>query len=524
MHKKFLLYFSVLSLLLFSSLSAQEIKLDVKEHTLKNGLKVLLLERHNAPVVSTVIRFRVGSVDEHPGITGSAHLLEHMLFKGSQQFGTSNYEAEVALMKEIDKVAHEWTAEMKKIKNPPYAGDQKKAEALREKLRELQGKQKEYVIKDELWETYLKNGGSGLNASTSEDGTQYFVSLPSNKLEVWAMLESDRMASPVLREFYSERDVVFEERRLRTDTQPMGKLYEQFAATAFTAHPYNWPVVGWASDISTVLREDVEEFFRIHYAPNNAIIAIVGDINPDETIKLIEKYFASIPSQTPPPPVFTEEPEQKGERRIQVEFDANPQMLIGYHMPAAAHPDQYVLDVIASVLSRGRTSRLYKSLVEEKKLCASINASSYASRYPDLFTVSTIPLAPHTTSEVEKAVYEELEKLKKEPVTDWELERTRNQLEADFIRTLNSNMGLAFQLSNWQAVTGDWKFILTLKEKRKAVTREDIIKVAQKYFIPSNRTVATLVRPEKSSLTKPVAAKEKSKKEKKTKQTSKESY
>ena len=482
-------------LLIFSSfIAAGEFKLDVREHTLKNGLKLLMVEKHTAPVVSCVIRFKVGSVDEEPGITGTSHLLEHMLFKGTKNIGTWNYEAEVPLMKEIDRTAAEMEKEEKKLQNPLAGIDETRLKQLREKLRELQQKQKEFILKDELWETYMRSGGNFLNASTGEDGTQYFVGLPSNRLEMWAYIESDRMREPVLREFYSERDVVFEERRLRTDTQPLGKLWEQFAATAFTAHPYGWPVVGWASDISTVKREQVQEYFRRHYSPNNCVIAVVGDINPQEVVRLVEKYFGDIPPQPTPEAVFTSEPEQKGERRIEVEFDANPQMLIGYHATQAGHPDSYVLDVISSILSRGRTSRYYKNLVEDKKIALNVNASSYQSRYPDLFTIQAAPLAPHTTQELEEEIYNELEKLKTEPVSQWELEKTRNQLEADFIRSLNSNTGLAFQLTNYDAVSGSWKFMLTLKEERKKVTPEDIMRVAQKYFHKANRTVATLVK------------------------------
>ncbi len=484
----------ILLFLISSFVVAAEFKLNVQEYTLKNGLELLMVEKYTAPVVSCVVRFKVGSVDEWPGITGTSHLLEHMLFKGTKNIGTWNYAAEVPLMKEIDQIAAQMEKEEKSLQNPLAGRDETKLKQLREKLRELQKKQKQYIIKDELWETYLKNGGAGLNASTFEDGTQYFLSLPANRLELWAYIESDRMREPVLREFYSERDVVFEERRLRTDTQPMGKLWEQFAATAFTAHPYGWPVVGWASDISTVKREQVQEYFRNHYSPNNAVIAVVGDINPQQVIGLVEKYFADIPAQPAPEPVFTSEPEQRGERRIEVEFDANPQMLIGYHMPQAGHPDSYVLDVIASILSRGRTSRFYKNLVEDKKIALTVTAFSNQSRYPDLFTIQAMPLAPHTTPELEEAIYQEIEKLKVEPVSSWELEKTRNQLEADFIRSLNSNTGLAFQLTNYQAVTGSWKFLQTLKEERKKVTPEEIMRVAQKYLTKSNRTVATLVK------------------------------
>ncbi len=495
--KKFLTALIFVALPFSIQARAGEIKLDVKTHTFSNGLELLVVERHLSPTFSTIVRFKVGSVDERPGITGSAHLLEHMLFKGTRNIGTTNYEAEVPLMEKIDKLAVELTEAIMETKNPTYRGGIEKIDSLRTLIAEIQEEQKQYVVKDELWETYLKNGGAGLNASTGNDGTQYYVSLPSNRLELWTYLESERLSNPILREFYSERDVVYEERRLRTDNSPRGKLYEQFNAAAFTAHPYGWPVIGWASDLETVLREDVEKFFRQYYSPNNIVIAIVGDVQFDDVVELIERHFAKIPpSEKPVPPVTTIEPEQKGERRVAVEYDAEPRLLIGYHMPAGGDIDFEVFDIMSSVLTRGRTSRLYKSLVEERQMVTSIGAWGSFTRYPDVYTISATPKAPYTVEEVEQAIYEELAKFQDEGPTEWELQRVRNQLDADYVRGLQSNMGLAWRLADMQAKVGDWSFLLTLKERRQAVTADDITRVMAEYLVPNNRTVAYLVKPE----------------------------
>jgi len=480
-----------------------KVTLDVKEKKLKNGLTVLVVENHTAPVVSCLMRFKVGSVDERPGITGTSHLLEHMLFKGSKLYGTTNYAAEVPIMKKIDSLALLLREEQRKLQNVLWKADSTRIKSLRDQIAGQQEEQKKYIIKDELWETYLENGGTGLNASTGQDGTQYYVSLPTNRLELWALLESDRLRDPVLREFYSERDVVFEERRLRTDTQPFGKLFEQFNSVAFNAHPYGWPVVGWPGDLKTVMREEVETYFKQYYAPNNAIMCIIGDVNTEAVFGMLTRYFEDIPAfPQPPRPVFTDEPPQEGERRVEVEFEANPLLAIGYKCPEMANPDNEVLDVAASILSDGRTSRLYKKIVEEKKLAASINAANSSSRYPDLFYITATPLAPHTPAEIEAAVYEELERLKNEPVTEWELQKVKNQMDAQFIRSFSSNTGMAFFVSEVTALTGDWRYITQAIDNMKKVTADDVMRVAKKYFNKSNRTVATLVKKEKPGTAK----------------------
>ena len=493
--KRFPLILPALMLVAASVATAGDIELDVKRHQLDNGMIILVMENATAPVVSTFMRYNVGSVDEKPGITGTAHLLEHMMFKGTPTLGTRNFEAEVTIMEEIDRLAHEWEAEKAKLLSPYGGGSQERADALRDSIAEVQDQQKEFVIKDELWGLYLKNGGTFLNASTGQNSTQYYVQLPRNRLELWAYMEADRIAHPVLREYYSERDVVYEERRMRTDNSPGGKLWEQFNSTAFIAHPYGWPVVGWASDISTVMREEVEEFFIRYYAPNNLVAGVVGDVQAEEVFALCEKYFGPIPSQPPPDPVFTEEPEPAGEKRIEVEYDAEPQMLIGYMSTQLGNPDQAVMQVISSVLTDGRTSRLYKRLVDEKIARYIWSGDPGMVRYPDLFVFGTQPLEGYTCEDIEEIIYEELEHIKTEPVTDWELEKVRNQVEAAFINQLNSNMGMAIRLASWEQMTGDWNNMTRHRDATMAVTADDIQRVAKKYFDKKRRTVAMLVKP-----------------------------
>jgi len=486
---------AVLVFLWASTLAAKEIQLDVKKKVLDNGMTILVLENHTAPVVSCFLRFNVGSVDEKPGITGTSHLLEHMMFKGTKDMGTSDYEAEVPIMKEIDRLAHAWEAEKAKLLSPYGGGSQVLADALRDSIADLQDQEKKYVIKDELWGLYLKNGGTRLNASTGQNSTQYYVSLPKNRLELWSFMESDRIANPVFREFYSERDVVYEERRLRTENSPNGKLWEQFNSTAFTAHPYRWPVVGWASDISTVMREEVQDYFTRYYAPNNCVAGVVGDVNAEDVFKLCEKYFGPIPRQPAPEPVFTKEPEPAGEKRIEVEYDAEPQMLMGYLTVQLGDADSPALQVISSILSDGRTSRLYKRLVDTKIARYAWAADPGMVRYPDLFAIGAAPLEGHTCAEIESIIEEELERLKTEPVSDWELGKVRNQIEAAFIGQLNSTMGMAIRLASYEQMTGDWNNLRAARDLNLAVTAEDIMRVAKKYFTEKNRTVATLVKP-----------------------------
>jgi predicted Zn-dependent peptidase len=471
----------------------------VIEHKLANGLTILMVERHQTPVVSINITFAVGGINEQVGQTGLAHLYEHMAFKGTRLVGTTNYEKEKPILDELASVGTELDQRERDVaaKGGAATADERAAiESLQKRFLDLQAQASRYVVGNEMALLYQRHGGVGLNASTGKDVTRYMISLPSNRLPLWAAIESDRMADPVLREFYKERGVVMEERRLRNDDSPNGLLFETFTSTAFRAHSYGIPTIGWGSDILSLTPAATETFFKAHYGPDQATIALVGDLNPKETIALIEQTFGKIPAAPPPPPLVTVEPEQRGERRVEVEFDAEPAVVIGYHKPGLGHPDDDVFDVIDAVLSDGLTSRLHQTLVLEKRLAVSVgsDASHPGVRAPNLFIFTATPLAPHTAAEVEAAVYEEIERLKREPVASKELEKVLNNLDADLIRGLRSNSGLASQLALYQAVAGDWRYILTSRDKVAAVTAADVQRVATQYFTKSNRTVAVLVK------------------------------
>lgn len=469
----------------------RKVRLHVVEHQLSNGMRFYMVERHTSPTVSTLIRFQVGSRLEAPGTTGISHLLEHMMFKGTEQIGTVDYEAEAPVLERIDRLKE-------KIRTLKSEGAEK-AEALKEAeaaLKELESTEGRYVVKNELWHLYQRHGGVGINAGTGYDGTQYTVELPSNKLKLWAFLESDRMANPVLREFYRERDVVLEERRLRVDSSPDGLLWERFMAAAFTTHPYGLPVIGRAEDVAHFSRPEVEDYFRRFYAPANAIGVVVGDIDPEKVKALLDETFGKVPAVPPPEPKVPAEPPQGVERRLEVRYQAEPELLIGYHIPAVTEPDTYALKVLSSILSSGRTSRFFERLIDGERIAAQASADAAVWHDPGLFLLSGAPRAPHTVAELEEKFYEELERLKSEPPTEWELEKTRNQIDASAIHHLRSNMGIAYQVAYAVAQTGDWRYIETERERLKAVKAEDVLRVLDTYLTSANRTVAVLIPPE----------------------------
>ena len=514
----------------------------VKEGTLTNGMKVLVVERHEAPTVSCVVKFRVGAVDEKPGQTGIAHILEHMLFKGTDVWGTTDYAKEKPLLDRTEALYHEILAARRALplelqRNtelladvvrvshalavadaaPAERRDEAKVEALRKeaepllalgdgvkKVFDLEGEfcrvQEEadaFVVDDEDWAILERNGAWGLNASTAADSTQYFYSLPANRLELWALVESGRMRNPVLRQFYKERDVIMEERLMRTDNNAGGRMWEQLKALAFSSHPYHWPVIGWTSDIAAVSRTQVEEFFRRHYAPNRAVACVVGDVKFERVLELLERNFGSIPRQPDPEPVVTVEPRQSGEKRGIVKFPnlQVPQVAVAYHRPALGHPDFYVLDIVSGVLSSGNSGRLDKAFWEKR--IGQINAGNQDTLYPDLFLFMGTPLvqAGKTLADVEAEIADQVRRLKEEQVTDQELLKVRNQNEATLVRSMQSNMGLAQTLSSYE-ILYRWDYVNTYGAAIAKVTKEDIQRVARKYLTDDNRTVVHLVAAE----------------------------
>jgi predicted Zn-dependent peptidase len=461
--------------------------LPVHEFHLQNGLTVLLLERRHSPTVACQMAFKVGSNNERIGVTGSAHMLEHMMFKGTKTISTRDYEAEVPILEEIDRVANEMLDERLKGNH----ADPKKLEAGKERLKELQEQQRQYTVPEELANIYKRNGAAGLNAYTSDDYTNYILKLPSNKVEIWCWLESDRIANPVFREFYSEKEVVHEERRMRVDTDPSGALWELFTATIYQAHPYRWMTIGWTSDIENYRRETMQEFFQRYYAPNNAVIIWVGDFKTEDAVQLIDRYFGSIPRQEPPPPVVTQEPKQMGERRAVLNFDANPSLVMGWHTVEAGNPDLAALEVTQAILAEGRTSRLYQRLREKEHLASDVMADQGLAEYPGIFVIAADPIQGVSTEAVENAVLEEVAQLRTEPVSDWELQRVKNKLQADYVTQLESNYTLARYLAEYEC-KAKWNQYLEAERRRQAVTPDDVIRVAKEYLLDSNRSTVVL--------------------------------
>jgi len=472
--------------------AAQSLEGKVVAQTLANGLTLLLYERHQAPIIACHTYVNVGSANDKLGQTGIAHMTEHIAFKGTKTIGTTNYAQEKVVLAKLDALWYEISQE----RDNGDKADQEKLTRLEAEFKQTEQDAGTYVISEAYSRIIEENGGVGLNASTSRDETQYFVSLPSNRLELWMMLEADRIANTVPREFYKERDVIMEERRMRTDASPIGALMEQFLGTAFIAHPYGFPAIGWASDIQDMTTDQLMAFFDEYYSLRNMTIAIVGDIQPQEVLRLAEKYFGPLPDRPRSPRLRTVEPLQTGERRVQVEWDANPYVLIGYHRPSVNHQDDIVFDVLSFLLSGGRTSRLYKNLVEDKQIAVYIDtlAAFPGKKYPTLFLLVGAPLSPHTLEELEQALVDEVERLKTTPVDQQELQKVINNIEASFIESLSSNSGLASQLTFAQSVMGSWRAIEQQIKHIKEITPEDVMRVAKTYFTKQNRTVGWLVK------------------------------
>lgn len=489
-------FVAIVTIFTASSLVALDYDLEekVNKFTLQNGLRVLIVERHQSPTASFYIRYRVGAVDEDDGKTGTAHFLEHMLFKGTQTIGTTDYRAEHMILKERDATIN--ALDHEKIKGA--AGDREKIASLEKQLDMLQKKAKKYIVKSEIDRLYTENGGVDLNASTGYDVTTYHVSLPSNKIELWARIESDRMHNPIFREFYSERKVVMEERRQTIESNPERKLMELFLAGSFTVHPYRRPIIGWSAEMPFLNIDYMKSFFRTYHAPNNTVIAVVGDVTPSEVMDTVTQYFGGIAYQEIPVKNIPAEPPQQGERRIDYVADAHPQLYIGYHKPTLPSFDDYAFDIIDTILSRGRTSRLFKSLVTEKRVAMKADTANGlpGARYPNLFAIFATPQQPFTAENLEDAIYNELDTLKHEPVSDRELRKAKNQLKADFLRGLTSNAGLASTLSYYEVIAGDYRYITDHIGYIEKITPQDIVRVARQYLTAENRTVATLVQKE----------------------------
>ena len=472
----------------------QEFAKRVTEFNLANGMHFIVLERHEAPVVSFHTYVNTGSVDDPKGRTGLAHMFEHMAFKGTESIGSTNWPAEKLALANIERIYDQLDAERNKLRK----ADREKIKTLEEQLQAAIDKADSYVVSNLYPRIIEENGGVGMNASTGEDSTDYFYNFPANRVELWFYLESARFLHPVYREFYKERNVVREERRMRVESDPQGKLMEQMLATAIAAHPYRNMPGGWASDIENLRVKDAEKFFNEYYVPGNITMAVVGDVLPARIRSLAEEYFARIPKRPLPDPVMTTEPVQEGPKHTEVASPAQPMEFIAYHRPDQYDKDDPVFDVLSSLLSGGRTSIMYKDIVRDKKLALAAGAESEfpGGKYPSLFFFYLIPGLGHTAEEGEKELDTLIANLKKEKVDEAALARVKTRTRAGLIRQLDDNAGLAQLLASYYANYGDWKKLFTSLDEIDKVTADDVQRVAAKYFTQENRTVAVTFQQE----------------------------
>jgi predicted Zn-dependent peptidase len=462
----------------------------VTEHKLDNGLTLLIVERHDAPVVSFVTMVNVGGVDDPKGYTGLAHMFEHMAFKGTKTLGSKNITEELKAMSLEDSLFMELRAEREKGRQADTARIASLETAF-EGARESAYKD---VDPNAFARIVEQEGGVGLNAGTSMDYTMYHVSYPSNRVELWMAMESERFLNPVLREIYKERDVIAEERRQRLESSPVERLLDQIKSTAYVAHPYHHAIVGHMSDIQNLTREEARAYFKKYYVPSNMVVAIVGDVKTKDVIKMADKYFGRLPAAPKPEPVTTVEPPQNAEKRVTINDPSQPIWAAAWHIPAVTDPDFPAVDALTSYLGQGRTSALYKDLVKEKKLAVEAGAfAGYpAAKYPSLALAYAVPTNEHTNAECEEQVFAQIDKLKNELLPQEEMDKIKARAKSQLIFGLANNEGLAMQLATYQDYFGDWKELFGDLDRINALTAQDIQRVARRYFNLNNCTIGTI--------------------------------
>lgn len=460
----------------------------ITEFTLNNGMKFIVMERHQSPTVSFMTYVDVGSAYEQSGKTGAAHFLEHLAFKGTTRIGTQNYQAEQPLLDRLDNLS-------KQLKAAQTAEQTEQVAQLQKEFDQVKAEAASYIKQNEFGQIVQQAGGVGLNATTSADATRYFYSFPANKLELWMSLESERFLEPVFREFYEEKDVILEERRMRTDNSPIGKLVEAFLQAALPNHPYGRPVIGYESDIRNLTRDDIRQLYTSYYTPNRIIIGIVGDVYPNQVKQLAEAYFSRYKVQSRAPDITVSAPAPAEPRSVVVNLPSEPWYMEGYRRPALTDPDNAVYEVIAGLLTGGRTSRFYRSLVEQQQLALSVDVSSTfpGDRYSNLVLLYAQTAPGHTIEEVAAAMNTELNRLKTEPVPASELDQVKTQARAGLVQTLASNQGMASLLPEYEAKTGSWRNLFEQLKAIEAVSAEDVQRVASDLFQPQNLTIGKLM-------------------------------
>ena len=475
-----------------ASSPAQDVASFEKRITLKvldNGLTVLICERPEAPVFSFFTHVDVGGDREYPGITGLAHMFEHMAFKGTEKVGTKDYAQEKPALEKVEQAYHAYDRERRR----ETGRDEKKVAELEKAWKDAMEAAQKYVVENQFGQIVEQHGGTQLNAFTSNEETGYFYAFPSNQVELWAYLESSRFLHPVFREFYKEREVVHEERRL-SESQPFGRLFEQFVGAVFIAHPYGRPVLGWPSDLESFSETDAENYYKKYYVPANMVVTLVGDVKASEVLPIVEKYFGRLPARPQPDETTTTEPPQNSERKVVLKERTQPLYIEGYHRPDYRSKDDAVFDAISDLMSEGRTSRLYRALVRDKKIASDAEGfTGYPGvKYPHLFAFIAVPLPGHATQEMGDAIHAEIDRLKKEDITDNELKMIKTRAKANLIRGLADNEGLATQLATYQTRYGDWRELFRSVDRIDQVSKADIRRIANEVFVETNRTVGVI--------------------------------
>jgi predicted Zn-dependent peptidase len=483
--------FFVLALIVCAVAQSQNLKSFEQKITTKvlpNGLTLIICERPEAPVFSYSTFIDAGDVNDPTGQSGLAHMFEHLAFKGTRQIGTTDFAAEKIALAKVEAANDAYEAEYLKA----VGRDEKKLAALKADFLDAQKEAHKFVVPNQFTDVAERNGAEGLNAQTGLDQTMYFWSMPENRLELWAWLESERLSDTVPREFYAERKVVNEERRMRTDSNPIGRLVEQFLATAYVAHNYGRSNIGWPSEVQQINATEAMDFHKKYYVGANIVVAVVGDVKAAEALPLLEKYFSKVPAGPKPEEMTTVEPKQFAEKTVAIRETTQPFYIEGYHRPNYRSPDAAVYDAISDILSNGRVSRLYRSLVRDAQIAAAAQGFSPfpAEKYPSLFALYAVPLPGHTPAEMRDAIHKEIDKLKAADVTDDELSMYKTRTRADLLRALANNQGLANDLAEYQTRYGDWRELFLQLDKVDKVTKADIRRVANLIFLPGNRTSA----------------------------------
>ena len=487
---------SFVAVLVFSALGFSQDLASFEKHILVkklgNGLTVIVCERPEAPVFSFFTHVDAGSVQDPMGKTGLAHMFEHMAFKGTDKIGTRDYAGEKSALAKIEQTYSAYLAERDKSVDRDEAKLKQLEQAWKDAIAAADKFSGPYT--NEFGKIVESEGGEGMNAFTNYDETGYNYSFPVNRLELWAYLESERFLHPVMRQFYKERDVVMEERRMRTDSNPIGRLLEQFTTASFAAHPYHRPTVGWMWDLNSFSATDAQTFFDTYYVPSNMVVAVVGDVKAAEAMPIIEKYFSRLPARPKPDDATTVEPPQRSERRVVLHEQSQPIYLEGYHRPDYRNPDDAVYDAITDLMSSGRTSRLYRALVRDKQIASDSAGFSGmpGNKYPHLFAFYAVPIPGHKPEEMAEAIHAEIDRLKREDISDAELKMIKTRSKANLIRSLGSNEGLASNLGLFQSRYDDWRELFRSVERIDKVTKADIRRVANKTFVADNRTVGII--------------------------------